>query len=142
MDKRHFGRMGEDAAAVYLKQHGYRILEKNLYIGHAEIDLLAENDSYLVFVEVKTRRQIPDTRSAYGSPASAVDTRKQTILLTAAETYIREHESKKIPRIDVVEVYVSHHTDTFTVLDIRHFENAVRKKSKFGRRQSSSFEIN
>lgn len=133
MDRRMLGRIGEDAAAVYLSGHGYHIIGKNIFVGHAEIDLLLENDTYLVFAEVKTRRQIPDIRSAYGSPASAVDAKKQAVLLRAAEQYLIENNIAKIPRIDVVEVYVSPIADTFTVTDIRHFENAVRKKSKFGR---------
>ncbi|MBQ4353678.1 MAG: YraN family protein [Clostridia bacterium] len=130
---RALGHIGEEAAALYLTGHGYTVLARNLYIGHAEIDLLAENDSCFVFVEVKTRRQAADTKTAYGTPASAVDAKKQAVLLSAADRYLAEHPTDKIPRIDVVEVYVSPTEDTFTVTEVRHFENAVRRTSRFAR---------
>lgn len=133
MDKKAFGRIGEDAAAAYLSGRGYHIIGRNIFVGHAEVDLLAEDAGYLIFCEVKTRHQAPDTNAAYGSPASAVDAKKQALLLEAAERYIALHDCAKIPRIDVVEVYVSPVNDVFAVTDIRHFENAVRKKSRFGR---------
>lgn len=133
MNSRALGHIGEEAAAVYLAGHGYTVLARNFHIGHAEIDLLAEDENYLIFVEVKTRRQTPDTKTAFGTPASAVDSRKQSVLFAAADRYLLEHPTDKIPRIDVIEVYVSPTADVFTVTDLRHFQNAIRKKSKFGR---------
>lgn len=133
MDNRSFGRIGEGSAALYLESKGYHIIGKNIYVGHAEIDIIAEDNDYLVFAEVKTRRQYPDAPSPYGTPAEAVDSRKQKLLTTAAEQYFTEHQTDKIPRIDVIEVYVSPTSNEYKVLEIRHFQNAVRKKGKFSR---------
>ncbi len=136
MDTQALGRLGEATAARYLESRGFRILERNLHIGHAEIDLVAENDVYLLFVEVKTRRQVPGHAGAYGTPAEAVDAKKQATLLKAAEMYLLEHASAKFFRIDVIEVYADPDSMTYRVLDVQHFENAVRKTGKFSRKYS------
>jgi len=52
------GRQGEEYAACFLKEHGYRILASNFCTKQGEIDLIAENGEYLAFIEVKTRRRI------------------------------------------------------------------------------------
>lgn len=136
MDTQTLGRLGEETAARFLESRGFRVIERNLHIGHAEIDIVAENDVYLLFVEVKTRRQIPGHAGMYGTPAKAVDSKKQSLLLKAAETYLTEHESMKFPRIDVIEVYANPDCTAYRVLDVRHFENAVRKTGKFSRKYS------
>ena len=130
MDTQTLGRLGEDTAARLLISRGFRILHRNLRIGHAEIDLVAENDAFLVFAEVKTRRQIPGFPSPFGIPAEAVDAKKQAMLIRAAETYLAEHAPEKFFRIDVIEVYADPHSADYRVLDVRHFENAVRKNGK------------
>ena len=133
MDTQTLGRLGEETAAQLLTSHGYRILARNLHIGHAEIDLIAENDVYLVFAEVKTRRQTPGQASPFGTPAEAVDAKKQTMLVRAAEAYLAEHAPDKFFRIDVIEVYADPNSAEYRVLDVRHYENAVRKHGKFSR---------
>ncbi len=136
MDTKTLGISGESTAAVYLESHGFRILHRNLRIGHAEIDLVAENDVFLVFAEVKTRRQVPDTSAPFGTPAEAVDAKKQAILVRAAETYLTEHAPDRFFRIDVIEVYADPNFAGYRVLDVRHFENAVRKTGKFSRKST------
>ena len=51
------GRYGEDMAAKLLRKKGYKILERNFRAGHNEIDIIAQNKDYTVFVEVKTRSE-------------------------------------------------------------------------------------
>ena len=136
MDTRTLGISGESTAAAYLETHGFHILHRNLRIGHAEIDLVAENDAFLVFAEVKTRRQIPDASAPFGTPAEAVDAKKQAVLLRAAEAYLAEHAPDKFFRIDVIEVYADPNSPAYRVLDVRHFENAVRKTGKFSRKST------
>ena len=105
-ERQALGRMGEDAAARLYTDAGYRVIERNRHESHNEIDLILENATSLVFVEVKTRTQSPGTRPRFGRPASAVDAGKQ-------------------PRIDVVEVYVGKAPDgTPTVLSVLPFRNA------------------
>lgn len=116
------GRRGEKLAANYLKKHGYKILETNRYQSHKEIDLIAENQEYMVFVEVKTRSVKADLYSAYGTPAAAVTKQKQMRLLQAAGAYLATHGTEKQPRMDVVEIYLDFKTGK--LLTVHHIENA------------------
>lgn len=135
MDKRSFGRMGENAAAVWLTQHGCTVLRHNLYIGHDEIDLIAEEGDTILFIEVKTRHARPGHNDRYGSPSSAVDAKKSACLIRAAQGYMAAHpDTDKIPRIDVVEVYADPMSEEFRVLDVVWMKNAVKKTPKFGRK--------
>ena len=138
MDTRTYGRLGEDAAARYLTDKGYHILDRNVYLGRAEIDIVAENDTFIVFAEVKTRRQMPNKANPFGRPSDAVDARKKEMLIKGCEAYCRLLASEKIPRIDVIEVYADPRTDDFRVLEIAVFENAVQKRGKFSRRKHTS----
>lgn len=119
------GRMGEDAAVALYESRGYTVLARNVREAHNEIDFVAEDDTSLVFVEVKTRTARPGSPSRYGRPARAVDSGKRQRTVLAAEAYLREHPTGKQPRIDVVEVYLSHTADgEAQVTDIITFRNA------------------
>ena len=100
------GQAGETAACEYLTQHGYTILCRNFRAAHDEIDIIAESDTYIVFVEVKTRTA--KTKSAYGRPASSVTARKRACLARAAQAYIRTRHTDKFYRFDVIEVLLCH----------------------------------
>ncbi|MBE6621568.1 MAG: YraN family protein [Ruminococcaceae bacterium] len=100
------GTAGENAACDFLVQNGYRILHRNYRVSHDEIDIIAENDQYIVFVEVKTRTQVANP--AYGRPAAAVTAKKRFHLARAAEAYIKAHKSDKFYRFDVIEVLLCH----------------------------------
>lgn len=97
--KQSLGRWGEDIAARVLQNHGYAILAQNKHIGHAEIDILAQINEELVFVEVKTR-----SNAESGFPEEAVDARKLTHLIEAAQRYILEENSSQSWRIDVIAI--------------------------------------
>lgn len=98
------GTGGEDAACKFLEGEGYTVVCRNFRAVHDEIDIIAETERYIVFVEVKTRRYVPYSR--YGRPSSAVGARKRACLARAAEAYIRSHPSSKFYRFDVVEVLI------------------------------------
>lgn len=139
MDKRSFGRMGEHAAAIRLTEQGCTVLHHNLYIGHDEIDIVAEDDTHIIFAEVKTRHAYPGHSTRYGSPSSAVDARKAACLIRAAGAYMAVHSTAgKIPRIDVIEVYADPASEEFRVLDVVWMKNAVKKTPKFGRKSRYS----
>ena len=91
-----------------LKKQGYRIIGRNVRLSYKEIDIIAEDEKYILFVEVKTRST---DKHNYFRPADAVNARKQQNLLSAAAMYIRSHlkenQFEKVPRIDVAEVYVT-----------------------------------
>lgn len=128
MSTKSLGHMGEESAAIYLAKNGYEIVGRNVYIGHYEIDIIAKNDTHLVFAEVKTRRTRPGVHSRYGRPSDAVNRQKQACLMSAARQYLRDHAgeySALTPNIDVIEVYADPTSDTYHVLEIRHFKNAV-----------------
>lgn len=131
--KQQIGRRGEELAAEYLEKLGFSITARNFHVSHDEIDIVAENDQYIVFAEVKTRAQT-GANKRYGRPALAVDYNKRQKLLRAAEEYLRRCHPSKQPRIDVLEVYFpAIHEDTpidinsLIPLEIRHLRNAVHK---------------
>ncbi len=98
--RKAIGQAGEEAAARYLEQQGYIILERNFRLRLGEVDIIARDGEYLVFVEVKTRRT-----KKFGSPFEAVDVRKQQQIAKVAAAYVQGQE---IPvRFDVVAVYLN-----------------------------------
>lgn len=118
------GRFGENAACEYLKKQKYKILKQNFFASHNEIDIIAENHQYIIFVEVKTRTIFKN--SEFGTPASAVTYSKQKRTLAAAQSYLNENKTKKSPRLDVIEVYISKQNDggALEVTKINHIEDA------------------
>ena len=99
-NKRQLGKEYEKQAAAFLIGQGYEILEYNYRNRQGEIDLIAEKDGMLAFVEVKLRRNAP-----MGSPAQAVDARKQNRLILAAQQYLQHSPYRDAAiRFDVVEV--------------------------------------
>ena len=117
------GRLGEKHAANFLKRNKFKILEKNIHISHNEIDIIAKNKEYIIFVEVKTRRTGIDLYSEFGTPASAVDLSKQKRTVEAARGYLKTTRYSKLqPRFDVIEVYIN--KDDTSLLHINHIANA------------------
>ena len=126
MKARDIGDHGEKIAKKYLRKKGYKILASNQHESHNELDLIACDASYIVFVEVKTRTTDDTLYSRFGTPASAVDFQKRKRLITAAKDYLsRNNQQNKQPRFDVIEVYLM--KDTFQVIHINHIENAFTK---------------
>ena len=76
-------------AAAYLKKKGYRILEANFRCRFGEIDLIARDGAYLVFIEVKYRSSLKD-----GDSLEAVNRRKQRKIIRVAEYYLCMHQEK------------------------------------------------
>jgi putative endonuclease len=95
------GHYGEQRAAKYLRKQGYKILYRNYRAPHGgEVDLVCRDKRVLVFVEVKTRRSL-----RYGTPASAVDLKKQRLIARGALAWLRLLHFPEIPfRFDIVEV--------------------------------------
>jgi len=112
-NNRKTGSFYEDKAASYLETQGYRILERNYRDRNGEIDLIAEDGSALVFVEVKYR-----STAINGEPAEAVTIRKRRTICRRALCYLREKRlSADCPiRFDVIGFYGN---GTF-----KHYRNA------------------
>jgi putative endonuclease len=112
------GRTGERMAGEALERRGYCILERNFRCSYGEIDLVAEHEGELVFVEVKTRRG-----TTFGRPEEAVTFRKQQKILEVAAYYLDVHDcSQRAWRIDVVAVQFD---QTGKFEEIRIYQHAV-----------------
>ena len=97
---RAIGRDGEEIAAEYLRNNGYRIVEKNYKNRFGEIDIIAKDGNTVVFIEVKTRNT-----PSYGTPSSAVDSKKQQRIGKVALTYLTKKGLTQHPvRFDAVSI--------------------------------------
>lgn len=125
------GKTGEDVAVKFLEQNGYTVLERNYRSGHQEIDIIARDHEFLIFVEVKTRScHIPESMS-YGRPARAVGSTKQKNTVLAAQSYLRQHPENTLqPRIDVIEIYLKKTVEGAppSLLNVHHIRNAFLAK--------------
>ncbi len=117
-NKSVLGAWGEQRAAAYLKRKWYRLVAKNFRVRGGEIDLIAENRKYLVFVEVKTRQN-----ADFAEAREFVDFHKQERIRMTASLWLANYETNKQPRFDIVEVYAPEGINTRKPL-IRHWENA------------------
>jgi putative endonuclease len=115
-ESQSLGQKGEDFAAAYLQKAGYKIRHRNWKSGKKELDIVAENKDYIVFIEVKTR-----TDGYLVEPEKAVAVReKQQSMIFVADTYIRRYDINKESRFDVITVIAKGQT-----LEIeQHIESA------------------
>ena len=98
MDSREIGALGEKIAAEYLTGLGYVIRERNFRSREGEIDIIAEKDDFLVFVEVRTRRSL-----SFGTPEESVTAQKKERLIALTQAYMEDREDLPSSwRIDVV----------------------------------------
>ena len=116
------GRVGERAAAKLLRKNKYKIINKNLHVSHNEIDIIAENKEYLVFVEVKTRSVRDENDYGFFVPSQSVTKQKRQRTITAARAFLSKYKKLRQPRFDVIEVYLN--KDTNKVIKINHIINA------------------
>lgn len=93
------GDSGEEEAAAFLRSLGYTILEMKWRYTRFEIDIIAENETHLVFVEVKKRYS-----NVYGEPWEAVKAGKRRRICMGADAYIKEKDSDKEPRFDIISI--------------------------------------
>lgn len=117
LTRQEVGQIGEDAAAFHLEMKGYEVVARNYHSRFGEVDIIAKNEKYLVFVEVKTR-----TNGAEAQPKEAVDALKQKRLVKTAMIYLSERGADLQPRFDVIEVWIERKIGT--ILALNHIENA------------------
>lgn len=113
------GTQGEKRVAAFLRERGFNVIKRNYQCRYGEIDIIAENDEYILFVEVKTRKE-----NALISGMVAVDSHKQSRLTLAAQDYIAKTHNEKQPRFDVAEVTVTKKTDGAFGYSLKYLENA------------------
>lgn len=119
-DKKEIGFDGENAAAVFLKKEGYKILQKNYICNLGEIDIVALHKKILVFIEVKVR-----STDVFGPPEFAVTRHKRRQIVRTAETYLSRNKINDTDcRFDVVAI--GYNTDKRIAAEIRLLKNAFQ----------------
>ena len=115
MDLKHvIGSEGESAAARYLKRQGYTVVGQNYSCRYGEIDLIARKGPYIVFVEVKTRKD-----ESFAAAREFVTPAKQERVRKTAMLWLQQNDVDLQPRFDVIEIVGQGRRQT-----IRHMENA------------------
>ena len=94
------GRVGEKKSAEFLKKKGFKILRTNYKTPIGEIDIIAQDGEYVVFIEVKTR-----SNDNFGLPSQAVNQKKQEKYYKVASQYLQREKKTDSPcRFDVIEI--------------------------------------
>ncbi len=93
-----FGNWGEQIAVDTLVAAGCAIVERNWRMGNYEIDIIAQQGSFMIFVEVKTRA------SGYVDPLQAVDKRKRARIVAAANVFLRNLDQPFDYRFDIITI--------------------------------------
>ncbi len=105
--RRALGRQGEDRAVAYLEQLGYAIRARNWRTRAGELDIIAADGHWLVFVEVRTRRSAGRAKTPFlGAPEESVTPRKQLQLIALAEAYLFALPWDGPWRIDVIALEI------------------------------------
>lgn len=123
---RQLGDIGEDAAAKLLKKKKFKIIKRNYVAVNHEIDIIAEDKEYQIFVEVKCRDS-----GSINRPAAAVTPEKQRSIIRAASFYTGFNPSEKKKRFDVIEVYTKTENGRTSVIKTNHIEGAFTKNDAY-----------
>ena len=108
------GKDGELIAFMVLQRDGYNILQTNWKFQKAEVDIIAQKDGFLIFIEVKTRGS-----KKFGNPSDSIDKKKISLYKDAAEGYLEQYPSELEVRFDVVNIIIGKDET-----EIEHIPNA------------------
>jgi putative endonuclease len=115
--RKETGNRGEAIAARHLEEQGYVILARNWRHGHGELDLIAEQDGVIVFVEARARHG-----DAFGAPEETLGPAKRAKLMETAQAWLSINERLESPaRLDVIAIDLNPRNE---VARITHYENA------------------
>ena len=114
------GDFGENIARLYLESKGCEILAQNYRFMRKEIDIIARDGEYIVFIEVKTRTNIN-----FGTPGQSVGLNKQKHIISAAKGWLLKNDTGLQPRFDVIEIYIKNDKNY-----VRRIENAFMLTDK------------
>lgn len=113
-ERKRLGKAGEEEAAKYLRNKGYRILFQNYRVRMGEIDIICEKDTSVVFVEVRSK-----SSRSYGTGAESVNWQKQKKVRQVAQVFLAQKQwYDRSIRFDVIDVYFTNEPQ------INHIENA------------------
>lgn len=116
MDARERGKWGETLALEYLKNKRYIFVAAGWRSRFGEIDIIVKNRDYIVFVEVKLRKD-----SSFAQAREYVGKTKQWKITATAQLWLASHKTSLQPRFDVIEIYAA---DESKSPEIIHIENA------------------
>ena len=121
MQKKQIGNSGEQYCVDFLKQNGYEILEKNYHSPYGEIDIIAKQGKYLVFLEIKTR-----TKDSVDHAKWDISLSKQKKITKTAMCFLMNYNNLEIMeyRFDVIIVKnheINHFIDAFQPPDVGDF---------------------
>ncbi|MEA3475176.1 MAG: YraN family protein [Candidatus Cloacimonadota bacterium] len=103
MDRKEFGKFGEDIATKFLEHNGYRIIERNYHSIYGEIDIICKKNNQLIFIEVKARKSLK-----FGEPLEAVTEKKREKIIKTAYHFITKHQLDLSIRFDIITIqYIS-----------------------------------
>ena len=120
MDKKSLGSYGEDKAVQYLRRQGYSIVERNFSCRFGEIDIIARKRNFIVFVEVKLRKN-----SDFAAAREFVTASKQRRIISTASLWLSMKNCELQPRFDVIEIYAPDGVNSRR-LEINHIEDAFQ----------------
>lgn len=115
--RREIGHLGEKIAARYLQEKGYQVVQRNYRCSLGEIDLVVEDGSDLVFVEVRTKQQ-----PCLFKPEESITRQKTVRLIRLGEQYMASGNQQRSWRIDVIAVELDHQGN---LARIEHFRDAT-----------------
>lgn len=129
VSRRAAGAAGETAACVWLEKNGCSVIRRNYTVRGGEIDIVAEDEKNILFIEVKLRKP-----GALRRPAAAVTKAKRDRIVRAAAKYVSEFNPEKPPRYDVIELVGAdgHY-------EIRHIKGAFFGENTGERKNRESF---
>lgn len=113
------GKLGEELVAEYLRHNGYAVIKRNWKDKYGEIDIIAEDNKRIVFVEVKTR-----TEGAMVSGTEAVDENKIRRVKKTAMYFLKRLHSQLLPRFDVAEVTAYEKSDGSRGFKLKYIKSA------------------
>ncbi len=115
MTRRELGNKGEDAVCRYIEKYGYKIVERNFICKKGEIDIIAENDDTIAFIEVKSRKE-----DSMVSGVEAVNYTKKMRIIKTAAYYTYQKPLVKQPRFDIAEVILKNNIPAI----LRYYKSA------------------
>lgn len=112
--RKEIGKLGENIAVEFLLKKGYTIIERNWRFKKAEIDIIAKNGPFIVFIEVKCR-----STEIFGPPEQSINNKKEKLYKIAAEQYLDFHHLENELRFDVISIIYNKNKSV-----IKHYINA------------------
>ena len=96
-NRKQLGKFAEDMAAAVLEESGYKIIARNFYIGHSDIDIVAEINNVIAFIEVRSR-----TSDENGRPEDSLTPKKIRQMKKTAGLYLEKYKIRKTARLEAV----------------------------------------